>query len=127
VKARPLSIDVRVNPDTVHWFLDDENDIRSSVFLEDVCTEFQVQGLELDWVCLVWDADLRYSEDGWVHKEFKSSKWNNMKDPKRQNYHLNAYRVLMTRARQGMVICVPEGIPRTIRGGRSFMTGRMRI
>ena len=110
-RLRPLSIDVRVNPDHVHWFLDDENDIRSSVFLEDVCTEFQVQGLELDWTCLVWDGDFRYTPDGWIHKEFKSSKWCNMNDIKRKEYHLNAYRVLLTRARQGMIICVPEGNP----------------
>ena len=110
-RLRPLSIDVRVNPDTVHWFLDDENDIRSSLFLEDVCTEFQVQGLELDWVCVVWDADFRYTEHGWDQKEFKSSKWNNIIKEERKLYQLNAYRVLLTRARQGMVICVPEGNP----------------
>ena len=108
-RLRPLAIDVRVNPDHVHWFLDDENDIRSSLYLEDVCTEFQVQGLELDWVCLVWDGDLRFSPKGWIHKEFKSRDWNNIHSPERQHYQTNAYRVLLTRARQGMVICVPEG------------------
>ena len=108
-RLRPLAIDVRVNPDTVHWFLDDETDIRSSLFLEDVCTEFQVQGLELDWVCVVWDGDFRYTPQGWNQKEFQSSRWNNINKEERKQYQLNAYRVLLTRARQGMVICVPEG------------------
>jgi hypothetical protein len=110
-RLKPLAIDVRVNPDTVHWFLDDENDIRSSLFLEDVCTEFQVQGLELDWTCVVWDGDFRYMPTGWQHREFMSSSWNNIKKPERQLYQTNAYRVLLTRARQGMVLCVPEGDP----------------
>ena len=108
-RLKPLAIDVRVNPDHVHWFLDDENDIRSSMFLEDVCTEFQVQGLELDWSCVVWDGDFRYTPEGWIHKEFLSSKWNNINKQERKLYQTNAYRVLLTRARQGMIICVPEG------------------
>lgn len=108
-RLKPLAIDVRVNPDHVHWFLDDETDIRSSLFLEDVCTEFQVQGLELDWTCVVWDGDFRYSPDGWVHKEFLSSRWNNINKIERRLYQTNAYRVLLTRARQGMVLCVPKG------------------
>ena len=110
-RLKPLAIDVRVNPDHVHWFLDDENDIRSSQFLEDVCTEFQVQGLELDWTCVMWDADFRYNAKGWEHREFLSSRWNNINKPERQLYQTNAYRVLLTRARQGMIICIPEGNP----------------
>ena len=85
--------------------------MRSSLFLEDACTEFQVQGLELDWTCVVWDGDFRYTPSGWVHKEFLSSKWTNINKPERQLYQTNAYRVLLTRARQGMVLCVPEGNP----------------
>ena len=110
-RLKPLAIDVRVNPDHVHWFLDDENDVRSSLFLEDACTEFQVQGLELDWTCVMWDGDFRYTPSGWVHKEFLSSKWTNINKPERQLYQINAYRVLLTRARQGMVLCIPEGNP----------------
>ena len=110
-RLKPLAIDVRVNPDHVHWFLDDENDVRSSQFLEDACTEFQVQGLELDWTCVMWDGDFRYTPSGWVHKEFLSSKWTNINKPERQLYQTNAYRVLLTRARQGMMLCVPEGNP----------------
>ncbi len=111
-RLKPLAIDVRVNPDTVHWFLDDETDIRSSLFMEDVCTEFQVQGLELDWTCLVWDGDFRYTKNGWEHHEFSSSGWRKINKPDRKLYQKNAYRVLLTRARQGFVICVPEGNPR---------------
>lgn len=109
-RLRPLAIDVRVKPDTVHWFLDDENDIRSSLFLEDVATEFDVQGLELDWTCVVWDGDFRYSEDGWQNFKFNGGdKWNHINKEEAKLYQKNAYRVLLTRARQGMIICVPKG------------------
>lgn len=108
-----MAIDVRCKPDTVHWFLDDINDVRSSLFLEDAASEFDVQGLELDWTCVVWDGDLRYDENGWRFFEFNGGcKWNNIKKADRQAYQLNAYRVLLTRARQGMAICVPEGNPK---------------
>ena len=109
-RLKPLAIDVRCKPDTVHWFLDDVNDVRSSLFLEDAASEFDVQGLELDWTCLVWDGDFRYTNGAWDYYEFNGgSRWNRIKKPERQAYQLNAYRVLLTRARQGMVICVPEG------------------
>ena len=111
-RLKPLAIDVRCKPDTVHWFLDDIDDVRSSLFLEDAASEFDVQGLELDWTCVVWDGDLRYTPDGWNFFEFNGgNKWNNIKKSDRQAYLINAYRVLLTRARQGMIICVPEGDP----------------
>lgn len=111
-RLKPLAIDVRCNPDTVHWFLDDINDVRSSLFLEDAASEFDVQGLELDWTCLVWDGDFRYTDNGWDYYEFNGgNRWNRIKKAERKAYQLNAYRVLLTRARQGMVICVPEGDP----------------
>ena len=108
-RLRPLAIDVRVQTDPVHWFLDRKEDVRSSYYLEDVATEFQVQGLELDWACVTWDGDLRFSDEGWKSYSFVGSKWNNIRKAERQKYLLNAYRVLLTRARQGMVIVVPEG------------------
>jgi len=109
-RLKPLAIDVRCKPDTVHWFLDDIDDVRSSLFLEDAASEFDVQGLELDWTCLVWDADFRYNKGAWDFYEFSGgSRWNKIKKEERQAYQLNAYRVLLTRARQGMIICVPEG------------------
>ena len=108
-RLKPLAIDVRVQPDTVSWFLNDKDDIRSSCFLEDVATEFDVQGLELDWSCVVWDGDFRYTHKGWTHHSFCGDKWQNINKPERKVYQKNAYRVLLTRARQGMVIVVPEG------------------
>ncbi len=108
-RLKPLAIDVRLQPDVEHWFLADKTDVRSSLFLEDTATEFDIQGLELDWTCLVWDGDFRYTPDGWDHFAFKGSKWNKIRNKDAQSYQLNAYRVLMTRARQGMIICVPEG------------------
>lgn len=111
-RLKPLAIDVRCKPDTVHWFLDDINDVRSSLFLEDVATEFDVQGLELDWTCVVWDGDLRFTDDGWDFFEFNGgNKWNKIQKEERRAYLINAYRVLLTRARQGMILCVPEGNP----------------
>jgi hypothetical protein len=111
-RLKPLAIDVRCKPDTVHWFLDDINDVRSSLFLEDAASEFDVQGLELDWTCVVWDGDLRYSPSGWNFFEFNGgNKWNKIQKDERRAYLINAYRVLLTRARQGMILCVPEGNP----------------
>ena len=95
--------------DPIHWFLDDKSDVRSSYYLEDVATEFHVQGLELDWACVTWDADFRYVNGGWSHWSFCGDRWNRIRKPERQTYLKNAYRVLLTRARQGMVIVVPEG------------------
>lgn len=108
-RLKPLAIDVRVETDPVHWFLADKDDVRSSYYLEDVATEFQVQGLELDWACVTWDGDFRYSENEWKTFSFVGNKWQNIKKEERKLYLKNAYRVLLTRARQGMVIVVPEG------------------
>lgn len=111
-RLKPLAIDVRCKPDTVHWFLDDINDVRSSLFLEDAASEFDIQGLELDWTCLIWDGDLRHNGINWEFYEFNGgNKWNRINKKERKEYQLNAYRVLLTRARQGMVICVPKGNP----------------
>lgn len=108
-RLKPLAIDVKTQINHVNWFLDGKDDVRSSYFLEDVATEFQVQGLELDWTCVTWDGDLRFSNDGWKTFSFVGSKWQNIHITLRKNYLINAYRVLLTRARQGMVIVVPEG------------------
>jgi len=108
-RLKPYAIDVKSPMDPIHWFLDDKDDVRSSYYLEDVATEFQVQGLELDWSCVTWDADFRYSDTGWQHYSFVGNKWQNIRKEERKQYLKNAYRVLLTRARQGMVIVVPEG------------------
>ncbi|MCE5233901.1 MAG: DUF2075 domain-containing protein [Mizugakiibacter sp.] len=108
-RLKPHAIDIRVKVDPVQWFLESKEDVRSSYYLEDVATEFQVQGLELDWTCVVWDGDLRLNRNQWEHFSFKGKRWERIHKDVRQRYLLNAYRVLLTRARQGMVIVVPEG------------------
>jgi len=108
-RLKPHAIDIRVKTDPVHWFLNDRTDVRSSYYLEDVATEFQVQGLEVDWACVTWDGDLRFNGSDWDHHEFRGSKWGNVLKPENKKYLRNAYRVLLTRARQGMAIFVPEG------------------
>lgn len=108
-RLKPEAIDVRVDIDPVHWFLHPREDVRSSYYLEDAATEFDVQGLELDWTCVVWDGDFRYSPAGWEHWDFKGDRWRRTRKAERQAYLKNAYRVLLTRARQGMVIVVPTG------------------
>jgi len=108
-RLKPHAIDVRVNVDPVQWFLNDRHDTRSSYYLEDAATEFQVQGLELDWVCVTWDADLRRYADSWRYHAFRGDGWTTIHKDTRKRYLLNAYRVLLTRARQGMVIFVPPG------------------
>lgn len=108
-RLKPLAIDVKTPINHVNWFLDGKDDIRSSYFLEEVATEFQVQGLELDWSCVIWDGDLRFADDQWKSYSFVGNKWQNIHKEIRKKYLLNAYRVLLTRARQGMVIVIPEG------------------
>ena len=108
-RLKPHAIDVKSPVDPIHWFLDGKDDVRSSYYMEDVATEFQVQGLELDWACVAWDADFRYSPAGWQHWSFVGDRWNRIRKEQRQIYLKNAYRVLLTRARQGMVIFVPHG------------------
>ena len=111
-RLKAISINVRYQPDFVHWFLEDDSDIRSSNALEDTLTEFKVQGLEIDWACVAWDADLRLNKEqtAWQHFQLRSgTKWQNINKPINQEYQINAYRVLLTRARQGMVIVVPDG------------------
>ena len=108
-RLKPHAIDVRSPIDPIHWFLDGKEDVRSSYYLEDVATEFQVQGLELDYACVTWDADFRHTGQGWEHWSFVGDRWNRIRKSMRQVYLKNAYRVLLTRARQGMVIVVPEG------------------
>lgn len=116
-RYKPLAIHILPSGDenAVHWFLEDKADTRSSNYLEDAATEIQVQGLELDFTCLLWDADMRYEKGEWRYYRFNgSTKWNEIKgDTESQRdqmkYMLNAYRVLLTRAREGMVICIPKG------------------
>ena len=126
-RLRPHAIHVKAPVDPVHWFLHDKDDVRSSYYLEDVATEFQVQGLELDWTCVVWDGDFRYSEEGWRHFSFVGNRWQRIHAQDRREFQKNAYRVLMTRARQGMVLVVPEGDPADATRAPAFLDGTFRF
>ena len=111
-RFKPLAVHVlpQSEVNAVHWFLEDKADVRSSNYLEEAATEIQVQGLEVDFSCVLWDADMRYDNDKWTFWKFNGkTQWTPEKNLETQKYMLNAYRVLLTRARQGMVICVPEG------------------
>ena len=105
MRAEGINVKNEISP--ADWFLNNQDDVRSSYFLEDVATEFDIQGLEIDYTCLAWDINL-FFENGWVFQNFKGSKWQNINQDSAKNYLLNSYRVLLTRARQGMIIYVPE-------------------
>ena len=108
-RLRPEGIFVKASIDPANWFLNGKDDVRSSYSLEETATEFDIQGLELDWVGMCWDADLRYIDGRWCCFSFRGTKWQSVNTESRKVYLLNAYRVLLTRARQGMVIFIPEG------------------
>jgi hypothetical protein len=111
-RLKPLGITMDIQIDPCMWFLNDADDVRSSYYLEDAASEFDVQGLELDWALVVWDGDLIHQPGGgWRFRAFKGTKWQEIHNSAARRYRLNAYRVLLTRARQGMVIVVPEGDP----------------
>lgn len=108
-RLKPYGIHVKSAIEPKTWFLNNKSDVRSAGFLEDVATEFDIQGLELDWACIAWDANLRKKDNGWEFKNFRGTEWQNINDATRRRYLLNTYRVLLTRARQGMIIFIPEG------------------
>jgi hypothetical protein len=98
------------------WYLAPATDVRSSTQLEVYATEFEIQGLELDWIGLCWGGDLIWSneEEKWICRSFKNgprSHWSPIRSEARQTYRKNSYRVLLTRARQGLIIYVPMGSP----------------
>ena len=108
-RLRPDGIWIKAKVDAPVWFLNDKSDVRSSYYLEEAASEFDIQGLELDWTCVGWDADFRRDNDDWSCFSFRGTKWQRVNAPERQLYLKNAYRVLLTRARQGMVIFLPAG------------------
>lgn len=108
-RLKALGVNVKNEIDVANWFLNPKDDVRSSYFLEDVATEFDVQGLELDWVCIAWGENFYYEDGKWCYQSFKGCKWQNIKKEEDKQFTKNAYRVLLTRARQGMVIWIPEG------------------
>ncbi|WP_313671705.1 DUF2075 domain-containing protein [Sandarakinorhabdus sp.] len=113
LRLKPEGLHVKAPIDVCHWFLNGNDDVRSSNALEDAATEFAVQGLELDWSCVAWDLNLRRTDDQWEAREFRGTRWNAIRSESdglsRADYVRNAYRVLLTRARQGIVIFVPRG------------------
>ena len=108
-RLKPEGINVHEKIDATYWFLNEKTDVRSCYYLEDPATEFDIQGLELDWVGVCWDADFRSANREWSHHKFRGTKWTNVNNSTQRNYLTNAYRVLLTRARQGMVIYIPAG------------------
>ena len=108
-RLRPFGIYVDADIDAPQWFLNDKEDVRSSYYLEHVATEFHIQGLELDWTCVAWDGNFRFENNAWSYNQFSGKKWNKIRSEDKITYLKNTYRVLLTRARQGMVIFVPKG------------------
>jgi hypothetical protein len=108
-RLKSLGINVHGKIDAPNWFLNGKEDVRSSYHLEDPATEFDIQGLELDWVGVCWDADFRSVGGKWAFHRFTGTKWQNVNHENRKIYLTNTYRVLLTRARQGLVIYVPKG------------------
>ena len=108
-RLRPEGIHIKSELDPANWFLNPSTDVRSSYYLEDVASEFAVQGLELDWAGVCWDGDFHHHDGKWVTQAFKGTRWQSVNDESRRLYLKNAYRVILTRARQGMVLFVPKG------------------
>jgi len=108
-RLRPQGIYIKAAIEPVDWFLNDKVDVRSSYYLEEVASEFAVQGLELDWVGVCWDGDFHHLDGHWICQAFKGTKWQSVRDESRRLYLKNAYRVILTRARQGMILFIPEG------------------
>lgn len=107
-RLRPEGLHVKAAIDPANWFLNGRDDVRSSFALEEAASEFDIQGLELDWTGVCWDADLRY-EDDWQTYAFKGTGWKTIRERFARLYLRNAYRVILTRARQGLVVFVPRG------------------
>lgn len=108
-RLKPHGIFTKAKIEPPKWFLAPPADVRSSNALEDAATEFDVQGLELDWTCVCWDANFRWDGSAWHTLQFKGTQWQAVNDTSRQAFIANSYRVLLTRARQGMIVFVPEG------------------
>ncbi|MGV3595737.1 MAG: DUF2075 domain-containing protein [Sediminibacterium sp.] len=108
-RLRPLGIDVKNEITAEDWFLNDATDVRSSHYLELIATEFDIQGLEIDYVCLAWDINFYFNNNAWNYQSFEGTKWKAINSEIDKSYLRNAYRVLMTRARQGLIIFIPFG------------------
>ncbi len=107
-RLRPFGINVKNEISAPNWFLNNNQDVRASYFLEEVATEFDIQGLEIDWACVAWGGNFYMNNNGWKYQSFKGARWQNINKEIDKEYLKNTYRVLLTRARQGMVIFIPE-------------------
>lgn len=121
LKAEGIFVKNHIRAD--HWFLDGKDDVRSSYMLEDAATEFDVQGLELDYSIVAWDANFCYKDGAWHYNTFSGNRWSHVIAKERQLYLKNAYRVLLTRARQGMVIFIPTGSDTDVSRRREWYDG----
>jgi DUF2075 family protein len=126
-RLRPEGIFMKSSVDAPVWFLNERTDVRSSFYLEEVASEFDVQGLELDWTGVCWDADYRFEAGEWKHYSFRGTKWQRSNATEKRLFLKNAYRVILTRARQGMGFLCPAAAQRTPRGPHRFMTQPMTI
>ena len=109
LRLKPEGIFVKNEINVANWFLNGKDDVRSSYYLEDVVSEFDIQGLELDYSIVAWDADFRFDGTEWTYYNFVGKRWQNVASYERRLYLKNAYRVLLTRSRQGMIIFIPMG------------------
>lgn len=123
IRLKPEGINVKAKAQPIEWFLNGKEDVRGCQYLEDVATEFDVQGLELDWTGVCWDGDFRYHKGQWTHNKFRGTQWQKVNKEASKRYLENAYRVLLTRARQGMVIFVPHGSPKDVTRLNAFYDG----
>ena len=123
IRLKAEGIFVKNKVDAKTWFLNNHDDVRSSYYLEDVATEFDIQGLELDWIILAWGADYRYINGAFTYNQFVGSKWQSIRNENNKSYLKNAYRVLLTRARQGMVIYIPNGCDDDLTRPSSYYDG----
>ena len=123
LRLKPEGIFVKNEIKVANWFLNNKGDVRSSYALEDVVSEFDIQGLELDYTIVAWDADFRMTNGRWTYNGFVGDKWQNINSEERRLYLKNAYRVLLTRARQGMIIFVPQGSDTDPTRPREFYDG----
>lgn len=122
-RLRQFGIWVQSNIQAENWFLNGKEDVRSSYFLEDTATEFDIQGLEIDWAVVAWDADYRIENGHFKSYNFTGSSWKTVGQRDAQLYLKNTYRVLLTRARQGFVLFIPEGCDADLTRQCSFYDG----
>ena len=127
-RLKHYGLDVSGSLNMLDWLLRMEHDVRSASYLERAANERKIQGMELDWSCVCWGADLRHDATGWHYLKFAGNAWENIEDDQEKTFLLNRYRILLSRAKNGMVIWVPPGdefdkstLPRFYNGVAEFM------